>query len=953
MSRSALTASVRHLRGIVACQRHREDSDEHLLHAFTAHRDESAFAVLVRRHGPMVLHVCRRVLGHQQDAEDAFQATFLVLARNAVSLRNKSALASFLHGTAYRIALTAKRSATRRRKHEGQASARSSVNPPDELLWHEVRTLLDEEIARLPEIYRSVFVLCCLENLSQEEAGRRLGLKERTVSNRLAEARKRLQQRLTRRGVELSALLAATTVATETASALPAALLAKMSEGAVAPAVTALVEAGSAILSVSKAKVATVILLAVSLLGAAACGFALSRKPPAILPDAKADDKPRTAPSKPEPAKTVEIQGRVLGIDGQPKAKVKLLLLGSGDKPVDVGVSAADGRFTVAVPKEAKSAYLIARPDDAGMDLIYLGQVKPGKPVELRLVKDHAVRGRVVNTEGKPVPGVRVAIQSVNIYPNDSLDSFLIAWKKRRFMSGIPGGVKELWSETAALFAATTDAEGRFVVHGVGAERVASLRLSGAGIAEDEVWVVNRASFDPKPYNQATRDNIPKEREPQRLRWLLHDSEPSLVAEAEKPIHGVVKDADTGKGRAGVVVHLTRNGGALVTPNVRAKTDAQGRYEIHGARKAKSYMVEVASDPTEGYMACQVRAADTAGYQPLAADIRVKKGVIVTGKVIDGATGKSIPGLVEVAVLVNNPFAKDFPEFNSSGLVSLEDTADDGTFRLVTTPGPVLLMGGPDRQRLPDGRLKQLKYKPAVADPKYPRYFRAMSNHLACYVFGGLVPVQGNFCKVLDIKPGATILKQDIVLEQANALAVKIQDAEGRPLAGVWVTGISAENWHPAVQIADRCSVYGVEAGKPRLMVFYEAAKKLAGTLTLKGNEKQPVAVKLGPTGALKGRLLDTDGKPLAATAVEIQYRDREADEINKVFSKTKQVVTDANGAFALEGLIPEREFLVFSIRRGKPLVEEGSKPRDPIVHRVKPGETVDLGAIKLKPIPE
>src|SRR5262245_9511348 len=113
---------------------------------------------LVHRHGSMVLHVCRRVLGHHQDAEDTFQATFLVLARNAAALHNKTAPASFLYGTAYRIAMKAKQSAARRRKHEGQTPPRSLSDPAGELLWREVRALLDEEIARLPVAYRSVFV---------------------------------------------------------------------------------------------------------------------------------------------------------------------------------------------------------------------------------------------------------------------------------------------------------------------------------------------------------------------------------------------------------------------------------------------------------------------------------------------------------------------------------------------------------------------------------------------------------------------------------------------------------------------------------------------------------------------------------------------------------------------------------------------------------------------------
>src|SRR5579885_1628811 len=154
MGSSAVLTSVRRLRSLMAGQQGQEQSDEQLLTAFAERRDETAFAALVRRHGPMVLGVCRRVLGHEQDAEDAFQASFLVLAQRASSLRKQSALASFLYGTAFHLASKVKRAAGRRRKYEGQTPPRSAADPTDALLWSEVRALLDEEVARLPERYR-------------------------------------------------------------------------------------------------------------------------------------------------------------------------------------------------------------------------------------------------------------------------------------------------------------------------------------------------------------------------------------------------------------------------------------------------------------------------------------------------------------------------------------------------------------------------------------------------------------------------------------------------------------------------------------------------------------------------------------------------------------------------------------------------------------------------------
>ncbi len=278
MSSSALADGLRHLRGKLAAHCRSEDSDEQLLHAFLSRRDESAFAALVRRHGPMVLHVCRRVLGHQQDAEDAFQAAFLVLAQSAGKLRNKTALASWLHGTAYRTALKAKQAAARRRKHEGQAPTRPSLAPADELSWREVRTILDEEIVRLPEIYRNVFVLCCLEELSRAEAARRLGVNENTLSSRLAEARKRLQKQLARRGVERTAVLAAITLAAQAAPALPSVLISTTAKAALATVFgkgtaglvsTDVLGLAKSATSLSKAKLAVAVLLAGSALAGA------------------------------------------------------------------------------------------------------------------------------------------------------------------------------------------------------------------------------------------------------------------------------------------------------------------------------------------------------------------------------------------------------------------------------------------------------------------------------------------------------------------------------------------------------------------------------------------------------------------------------------------------------------------------------------------------------------
>jgi RNA polymerase sigma factor (sigma-70 family) len=160
-------------------------SDADLLGQFVARRDEGAFAALLGRHGPLVLGVCRRVLGDEQDAEDAFQATFLVLARRAASIRRRESLAAWLHRVAFNIASTA-RLGTARRALERQAARMSRPSPPDEVGLRDWRPVLHEEVGRLPEKYRRPVVLCYFEGKTHDEASRQLGWALGTVKGRLA-----------------------------------------------------------------------------------------------------------------------------------------------------------------------------------------------------------------------------------------------------------------------------------------------------------------------------------------------------------------------------------------------------------------------------------------------------------------------------------------------------------------------------------------------------------------------------------------------------------------------------------------------------------------------------------------------------------------------------------------------------------------------------------------------
>jgi RNA polymerase sigma factor (sigma-70 family) len=226
-------------------------TDAQLLAQFLDRQDagaEVAFEVLVERHGPMVLRVCRGVLRDEHAAEDAFQATFLVLARKARSIWVKDSLGSWLHGVAQRVAARARSDAIRRRRHERQAAERAGTAGaaqaiPDSF-QSDTEAVLVEEIARLPEKYRAPIVLCYLEAMSYEEAASRLRLTEDALRGRLARARARLRSRLTRRGVEVPGILVTAWPAIRATLAVRSELLQSTVQAAKSVSVGGVVDAG-------------------------------------------------------------------------------------------------------------------------------------------------------------------------------------------------------------------------------------------------------------------------------------------------------------------------------------------------------------------------------------------------------------------------------------------------------------------------------------------------------------------------------------------------------------------------------------------------------------------------------------------------------------------------------------------------------------------------------------
>jgi RNA polymerase sigma factor (sigma-70 family) len=305
MSHTTLGTALGRVRTLLASQRGGV-SDSRLLADFVERRDEAAFAALVHRHGALVLNVCLRTLGDATDAEDAFQATFLVLARKAASIRKGDSLSSWLHGVAYRVARKLRADRARRQRGAGPLVETLQADTTAEVTWREVRCVLDEELAGLPAAYRSPLVMCYLEGRTQDEAARELGWTLGTLRGRLERGRERLRNRLVRRGLTLSAAVLgasllnaraceAATAALEV-SAVRAALSSLSGAPGVSVSVAALADGVLKTVFVSKLRAAALVLLGVSVLGggemvtfrAGSAAFRASAAEEAPAPDDKA-----------------------------------------------------------------------------------------------------------------------------------------------------------------------------------------------------------------------------------------------------------------------------------------------------------------------------------------------------------------------------------------------------------------------------------------------------------------------------------------------------------------------------------------------------------------------------------------------------------------------------------------------------------------------------------------
>jgi RNA polymerase sigma factor (sigma-70 family) len=963
MSSAQLGVLVQHLRKLTAVPSLTPAPDRQLLDDFLSRRDEAAFAELVRRHGPMVLNVCQSVLHNRHDAEDVFQVAFLILARKASSIRHREAVGGWLCEVAYRLALKEQTAIARRRTLEERREAPTAADPLFDTTLRELQQVLLEEMQHLPEKYRLPLVLCYLEGRTQSEAARQLGWAKDTLRGRLNSGRAQLRARLVRRGLALSAGMFLSALTSGSAPvALPivrvettvrAALASAVGRGGglVSERVAALAQGTARTLLASRGKIITILMLTMGLLTAGA-GVWMQRQLAIQSPQASAGqpaEAPRTtkeAPAKPKPEFLLEdkgdaiaVSGRVLDPDGQPFAGAELTLWWQEDrgwlayhdsamhdaKPYRGGMTGPDGRFCFTLAKSAITntlstgmakpwnwAVLVAAAKGYGpawQHVFHLGE--PGR--KLQLVRDDVpIVGRVRDLQGRPVAGATVRLGVVKTLPNDPYDTLR----------------EDTWAGLTLPVRPAQD--GRFRVTGIGRNRLAKLIVSGPSIETRVVEVATRPLVDGKPVAQAIVD---------------------LVVGPTKPIEGTVRAKDTGKPLAGVWIYGNErdycNGQNVGGRPIRAVTDDRGRYRLLGLTKAGHYELAVFPANGQSYLGTVRTVADSEGLKPITADITLRHGVPIRVRLVDRQTGQPVRGDIRYELGKDNPLWSEAVErptlISSREFYRVHPAEQDGYVRFVAYPGPgvIFAYGGWD--------FEAVSFLPARLDPadEAKGHFPLTKGD----------PTNGfleffNGYRRIDPAENEKELTFDLYVDSGRKVEGRLIDPDSRLVTGAIAYGLrfgrtasrSPKPQDEALKTETLVAV-GLDPQSPCTLSFVHKERKLIGHAIVQGDEKQPLTVRLQHWGTLTGRLIDGEGKSLADVRVGLKYPEMAEPGIRPW---DKEVRTDRDGRFRVEGLLPElkHELILSSAPAKKMSLSAGDRLKGLSANI---GEVKDLGDIFVK----
>jgi RNA polymerase sigma factor (sigma-70 family) len=864
MADAPLGMVLRRLRGLIDTHTAGAASDGQLLERFTARREEAAFAALLHRHGPMVLGLCRRVARHAQAAEDAFQATFLLLARKAGSIRKGESVGGWLYRVAFRLAVKARAQAARRREREHRVADMRKPELGFQAAWQDLQEVLDEELERLPEKYRAPLVLCYLQGKTQEEAMRQLGCPLGTVRSRLARARKLLRARLARRGLTLGAAALGTALAANSATAaLPGTLLNSTLKaglhfaagGAVGPGVSArtaaLVKGGLQAMATEKVRFGIVVFLALGLVAAGA-GLVAHRalatgpgKEPGPMQEAPRSGSfqrgggqpPRISktPAKGDAARQMTLTGRVLGPDGKPVAGAEVGAVaytkrqprkGEGWQDVEevLGVGKTDrrGRFRLSVRRtssaEDYSLHVIAAGRGYGLGWHNLHPDVERPEADIRLRPEQTLRGRLLDVQGNPAAGIKVHLAYVGDDKKHDTVGFYKAHK------GLPA-----WPAPV-----TTDPQGRFAFPGLGRNLIAGLRVTDDRFARQELHSL--ATGEGKLAKEVTR----------------------LLAPPQA-VEGRVTFADTGKPVANARLEVRGynrkfNAPTFENGQVTAWTDPRGRYRVNGY-PGNTVHISVFPPAGSAYLPAAREITWPKETVKQRVNVALPRGVLVRGRVTELPSGKPVARVhVEYWPQRGNlPFVR--PEAVSGA---------DGSFQVTVPPRPGKLFF---QSSVPDF-IQEVAYRYIASGeitrrPPDKAKMRANSPQ----------PDQALYLHALhdlDLKEGTKSVAVKVALRRGVTVRGSLLGPGGKPVAQAeMLCRLSANSFGfitlGPVELCDgRFTLRGCDPDKTYPVLFLDARNRWGAAVRIPAKQasKKPPTVRLAPCGSAALRLLDFQGQP-------------------------------------------------------------------------------------------
>jgi RNA polymerase sigma factor (sigma-70 family) len=943
MTNEARVTTLRQLQTVLSSGALGNLSDGALLERFLAGRGDTdsaaAFAGLVERHGPMVLGVCRDVLRDVHDAEDASQATFLILAKRGGSIRRADSLASWLFGVALRVAAKAKIEAARRREFErrgGEMKARFGDQEARGVPAPEIYAELD----RLPERFRAPVVLCHLEGLSNEQAAVQLCLPIRTVQRRLEQGRARLRARLSRHGIEPATGFFgagfATTAAPEAwldATVRAAAeLAAGRQTAAVASAtVAALTQGVLTVMFIGRLKIAAATVMAAGavMVALAGMGAAIALRRQAESPTQKAE--PGQAVSGAEDKKGGSppfagigpwIKGVVVDISGRPIAGAQVRSLWMVDSPIVT--TKTDGTFVIATnePRMLNQSFLATADNGARQGTFRFdgptGFKDPRSLVRIVLKPARTVTVSAVDAHGAPVEGAVVELLDIVFpvakgrtdargiaklsAPADALTYWIYGYKP-----GVGFDYFENYASVPPLFSPPPE-RASLVLNGTRTVRVRALDSADKPVPGVDIMPITVlkngklksvnfsgsfakvrtdaqgiATFDWLPSDiQAGTSFVSATLSYSTPKWPIldvdkPDAEVTMRLLRHTPISGKVTRPD-GAPASGILVMADGRGDAYPAGSSTARTADDGSYTIE-VPPEQSYMVHVFDDEWAARSRTGVVVRER---QPRSGvDLRLERGTLIRGRVTAGQPPQPAAGvgmlLSEHGPAVPNGTFPKQPTPLIEASLRIVDTDADGRYAFRVGPGDYDLTD-------PGARGPGTK----------PEYLKV----------GG-----GN-----DITRDFQISQSSRPWWQRLRGVVRLSRPGGPPVAGAIVVAepIGARI-PPSHGFADDKGRFELFRPFDRALIYARDPKgNFAGFVSMAVDDDTEVTVVAHPAAMARGRVVDSSGKPRAG--VQVHYGlPLEFEGVENLASAGQSVETDDQGRFTAPGLLPGARCKIFA----------------------------------------